>query len=200
MKLLLGTTNQGKMREYKWIFDDYSNVELVTPEKLGIAKKPAETGDTFQENALIKARFYCDISGLASLGDDGGIEIDALGGEPGVKSRRWLGHECSDEELIDHCLKRMRNIPQEKRNARFNVIVVIAFPDGKIVKGEGMQKGYISQSRVKELMPGYPFRSIFIREDGNVSPDNLWEGHYSHRKAAIKQILGTHELEFFLLP
>lgn len=187
MRLLLGTTNQGKIREYQWIFSENHNIELSTLEELAVRDKPEETGATFEENALIKARFYCEKTGLPSLGDDGGIEIDALGGEPGVKSRRWLGYECSDETLIGHCLKKMKNVPQGKRSARFRVVVIIAFPDGKTIRGEGMQKGYITQSRVKELIPGYPFRSIFIREDTEVPPNYLWKSHFSHRKAAVEQ-------------
>lgn len=188
MKLLLGTTNQGKIREYRWIFGGCKDIELLTPEELKIQERPKETGSTFKENALIKARFYCEKTGLSALGDDGGIEIDALGGEPGVKSRRWLGYECTDEELISHCLERMKSIPQEKRSARFRVIVIVAFPDGKTIKGEGMQKGYIRQTRVKKLIPGYPFRSIFTRKDTEASPDYLWEDHFSHRKAAVEQL------------
>lgn len=189
MRLVLGTTNQGKIKEYTWIFGGYNSFELVKPEELGIDEKPKEIGNTFEENALIKAQFYCKKSRLPSLSDDGGIEIDALGGGPGVKSRRWLGRECSDEELINHCLAQMKDVPHGKRGAQFRDVAILAFPDGRIFKGEGMQQGYIATKVIKEFIPGFPFRSLFFRDNSREPPDYLWEGHYSHRKDAINEIM-----------
>jgi len=190
MKILLATANPGKIEEYKYIFQSWENIDLFVPADFGIVDKPEETGETFKENAVLKGRFYCERAGIPSLGDDGGMEIDALGGEPGVKTRRWLGHECTDQELIDHALLRLEGTPREKRGAQFRVVAALVFPDGKILTGEGMQRGYITERQIKkEVIPGYPFRSIFERKDSSiVDASYMWQGHYSHRKEALENI------------
>jgi len=189
MKLLLGTSNKGKIGEYKWIFSCRKDIELLTPEDLGINDNPEETSETFEENALMKAKFYCEKTGLPALGDDAGIEIDALGGEPGVKSRRWLGHVCTDRELINHTLKMLSGIPREKRGAQFTVAVAAAFPDGRTQTSIAGQHGYITEKVVLKLIPGYPFRSIFERTKNEYSdPSYIWNDHYSHRKAAMEKL------------
>lgn len=189
MELLLGTTNPGKVKEYRYIFKEWPNISLFEPADFGIKEKPNETGETFEENALLKARFYCKRAKIPALGDDAGIEIDALRGEPGVKTRRWLGHECTDEELIHHCLERLTGVPKEKRGALFRVVVAIVFPDGEIYIGEGTERGHIAEQQIEKLDPGYPFRSIFIRDDLRESEtsNELEEGH-NHRKQAIEKI------------
>jgi len=91
--------------------------------------------------------------------------------------------------LIDHALLRLEGVPREKRGAQFRVVIALVFPDGKILIGEGMQRGYITERQTKEVIPGYPFRSIFEREDSSVVGDAyVWKGHYSHRKAALENI------------
>ncbi len=99
-RLLIATTNPAKLAEYKLILRDLGiDLDLVSIADVGISESPEETGATFTENALIKARFYFERARIATLADDGGLEIDALGGEPGVRSHRWLGSggEDSDE-------------------------------------------------------------------------------------------------------
>src|SRR6202166_223947 len=91
-RLLIATTNRAKLGEYRLILRDVGiELELVSLADVGISESPEETGATFTENALIKARFYFERARIATLADDGGLEIDALGGEPGVRSHRWLG-------------------------------------------------------------------------------------------------------------
>ena len=115
-KLLIATTNPGKLDEIKRFLGDLP-VELVALKDVGIIDGVEETGKTFEENAILKAKYYCKKSGLPTLADDGGFEIDALGGEPGVKSHRWIhkDREDTDEELIEYTLKKMRGLPRAKR-------------------------------------------------------------------------------------
>jgi len=194
VKLLIATTNPGKISEYRWIFESSNTprlrgIQIFTPSDFDIAGGPEESGETFTENAMLKAKFYCERAGIPALGDDAGIEIDVLGGEPGVKTRRWLGHDCTDEELISYCLERLKGVPKAKRGAQFRAVATLVFPDGKVIKGEGTQRGHITETQIKELIPGYPFRSIFIRDNKKVPEDYLWEGHYSHRKVAVDKII-----------
>src|SRR3990167_9592915 len=112
MKLLVATTNPGKLAEIRRFLTDIP-VELVSLKDVGIADSVEETGKTFEENAILKAKFYAQKSGLPTLADDGGFEIDALNGEPGVKSHRWAdpSQENDDETLINYTLKRLENVP-----------------------------------------------------------------------------------------
>ena len=189
MKILLATTNPGKIEEYRYIFKDWRDSQVFTLEDFHISEKPNETGETFAENSLQKAQFYCTRAAVPALGDDGGIEIDIFGGQPGVKTRRWLGHECTDEELIDYTLTRMSEIPWTKRGAQFRVVATLIFPDGKTFQGEGIQRGHIAEAQIRPLISGYPFRSIFIRDNTTQKPAQpTWEGEYSHRSEAVAKI------------
>src|ERR1700723_2295990 len=98
-RLLIATTNRAKLAEYRLILRDIGiEFELVSLADVGISEAPEETGATFTENALIKARFYFDRARIATLADDGGLEIDVLAGEPGVRSHRWLGSGGADSD------------------------------------------------------------------------------------------------------
>src|SRR5882762_3706118 len=98
-KLLIATTNKGKLQEIGEFLKDLS-VQLVSLKDVGITQDVEEDGQSYEENAQKKALFYSKVSKLPAVADDGGLEINALGGAPGLKSRRWLGHEGTDEELI----------------------------------------------------------------------------------------------------
>src|SRR3989344_8705999 len=101
MNLLIATTNKGKLSELKTFLIDLP-VELVSLSDVGITDDVEETGKTYKENSQKKALFYANASGLPAVADDGGLEVSALEGAPGVKSRRWLGKEESDEVLLNH--------------------------------------------------------------------------------------------------
>jgi XTP/dITP diphosphohydrolase len=161
-RLLIATTNQAKVREYQRLLGDLP-IELipaVDPPRVD------ETGATFEENALLKARAYAAWSGLPSLADDGGIEIDALGGEPSVRSARWLGREATDQELIDHTLERMRGVPPERRGAQMRVVCALAEPAGHVTIGQGVIRGVIAEQPLPTRDPGFPFRSVFVPAGG----------------------------------
>src|SRR3989344_1944210 len=111
-KLLLATHNPAKIRELKLGLQELkkSGIKLVTLKSLKIRSKPRETGKTFRENAVIKARYYANLSRLPTVADDGGLRIPFLRNEPGVRSRRWLGFEASDEQLINYTLSQLKGV------------------------------------------------------------------------------------------
>src|SRR3990167_2037422 len=110
-KLLIATTNTGKLREYKDFLSDLP-VKLVSLKDIGITDDVEEKGKTYEENSRAKALFYARKSGLPAISDDGGIEIHALNNEPGIKSRRWLGYEASDEDLVKHMIQVSQKLPE----------------------------------------------------------------------------------------
>ena len=132
-KLLIATTNPGKLTEIKRFLGDLP-IELVGLKDIGIADTVEETGKTFEENAILKANYYYKKSGLPTLADDGGFEIDALGGEPGVRSHRWIDgtKESTDEELIEYTLLRLKDVPLQGREAQLRLVVAYVTPDGGV--------------------------------------------------------------------
>ncbi len=131
IKLLLATNNQGKVHEYKDLLQGI-RLEIVTPDQVGLHLNVAETGSTFAENACLKAVAFSQASGLLTLADDSGLEVDALNGEPGVLSSRYAGENATDEDKINYLLARLQDVPWEKRTAHFRCIIALAFPDGKV--------------------------------------------------------------------
>src|SRR6267154_4507378 len=128
-RLLIATTNPAKLAEYQLLLRELP-LEPVSLRDLGITDAPEESGATFLDNALIKARFYFERAGIATLADDGGLEIDALGGEPGVRSHRWLPHgENSDRALVDEVIRRMQGVEPAQRTARIRAVAALIFPD-----------------------------------------------------------------------
>ena len=142
MKLLIATHNRGKLIEYQQIFADMT-FELVTLDDVGIRDDVEETGTTFAENARLKAMAFARQSGLLTLADDSGLEVDALGGEPGVFSKRYAGEGKSDAERIVFLLDKLRDVPHGKRSARFRCAIAIASSDGKLFETDGMCEGEI---------------------------------------------------------
>ena len=167
-------------------------IELVEPSAIGAPPNVEETGETFRENALLKARAYAAWSGLPSLADDGGLEIDALGGEPGVRSRRWIGgRDASDAELIEYTLERMRGLSQPRRRAGMRVATALVTPDGTEVAGEGTIRGLIATRASARVDPGFPFRSLFVVRNLRKLYVDLTEAEHelvNHRRTALAPI------------
>lgn len=159
-KLLIATTNKGKLRELSNFLADLP-VQLVSLKDVDITDDVEETGKSYEENSKMKALFYAKKSGLPAIADDGGLEIDALGGAPGVKSRRWLGYEASDEKLVDHMMKVSKNLPANNRKASFVVSISFALPNGKVWSTSGKVNGIIAEKPHLKLLEGYPYRSFF---------------------------------------
>lgn len=127
-RLLVATRSRHKLRELGELLDLPDGVELVGPDDLGIPGEPEETGTTFETNARIKARYYAARSGLPTLADDSGLEVDALGGGPGVYTRRYAGPEATDAENNTTLLKELGELPPERRGARYVCVLALALP------------------------------------------------------------------------
>ncbi len=140
--LLVATTNPGKLREYREIFAGLP-FDLTTLTEQGIDLEVEETGANFAENALLKARAYAQASGLLTLADDSGLEIDALGGEPGVRSARWPTPDTPYPERFTLIFARLARLPPEQRTARFRCAIALAQPDGWHEVVEGVVEGII---------------------------------------------------------
>jgi XTP/dITP diphosphohydrolase len=145
-RLLLASANQGKLRELRTILEGLP-VELVGLADVGLGEPPEvdETGHTFLENALLKARAYAAWSGLAAVADDSGLEVDALGGAPGVRSARYAGQGAGDQANLDKLLAELAGVPPERRTARFRCTAVLVdprwAPGGPKERGGGPPEG-----------------------------------------------------------
>ncbi len=142
-KLLVATNNKGKLREYVQLLGKIP-FELVTLAEAGITTEVQETGLTMEENAIQKASEYSKLVGLIIMTDDSGLEIDVLNGEPGVMSRRYAGENASNSERNEYLLSKLRDVPLEKRTARFRCVIAIASSEGKVETCEGICEGIIA--------------------------------------------------------
>ncbi len=190
-KLLIATTNPGKLEEITAILADIP-IKLVSLKELGLKEKPEENGKTFEENAIIKAKFYAEKSGLPTIADDGGLEIDALGGEPGVKSHRWIhgDREDEDEELITYTIKMLKGVPLTERGAQLRAVLALALPNGEVHTAEGITRGVIPLKPSDNRVDGFPYRSLLYLPKINkfynttdLTPEE--SDYYNHRKMAL---------------
>ncbi|MEA2086046.1 MAG: non-canonical purine NTP pyrophosphatase, partial [Chloroflexota bacterium] len=141
-RLLLATNNQGKIKEYRRLLRNVP-VELVTLADLGITTEVSEEGESLEENARLKAMAYAVEGRMIALADDSGLEVDALGGEPGPMSARYAGEGASDSDRVNYLLTRLEGVPWEKRSARFRCVIAIAMPEGRIELCSGECRGFI---------------------------------------------------------
>ena len=142
MKLLIATRNPGKAREFERLLGEVP-LEMTSLDDVGCREEAEETGDTFEENAVIKARFYCERTGLVTLADDSGLEVDALGGEPGVMSARYGGPGYTDEGRVEVLLRNLRDVAWEERTGRFRCVIAIVWPEGDVRTVDGSVEGII---------------------------------------------------------
>lgn len=193
-KLLIATTNPGKLAEIRRFLGDLP-INLVGLKEVGITDSVEETGKTFEENAILKAKLYAQTSGLPTLADDGGFEIDALGGEPGVKSHRWIhkDREDTDEELIAHTLEKMRGLPRARRGAQLRLVLALVFPDGRLFTVEEKTRGIVAEKPSQHQTPGFPYRSLLFLPEINkyydhslLTPEET--DRFNHRKRALDRL------------
>jgi len=142
-KLLLATNNRGKVLEYRQLLGGVP-FQLVTPAELGINTVVEETGNSFAENATLKATALAAESGLLALADDSGLEVDALSGAPGNRSHRYAGENATDEDRVNFLLSRLGGVPMAKRTARFRCVIAITTPDGLTKLCDGACPGFIT--------------------------------------------------------
>ncbi|OGE81408.1 MAG: hypothetical protein A3H72_01060 [Candidatus Doudnabacteria bacterium RIFCSPLOWO2_02_FULL_48_8] len=187
-KLLIGTGNQAKVNSYKKFLKDFK-LEIVSAGDLKIPE-PEEKSETFEEEAINKAKYYFEKSHLPTLVDDGGMEIDALGGEPGVRSRRWLGHEMKDQEIIAEVMRRMQGVPAERRTCKFSIVIALATPFG-IFTSHGEIAGVIADKPSEKIIPRYPYRSVTFLPNYKkywCEIDEEEEKILDHRKHALEKL------------
>ena len=128
MKLVVATGNQGKLKEIRAILPEY---EIVCLKDLDIDIDIVEDGKTFEENAIIKAETISKMTNMVTIADDSGLVVDYLGGAPGIYSARYAGEDATDEERNEKLLSELKDVPFEKRTARFACAIAIAYPNGK---------------------------------------------------------------------
>jgi len=144
MKLLIATHNEGKKQEYDRLLDGLA-MELASLGDLGVAEAVEENGSSYAENALLKARGYAMATGMPTLADDSGLEVDALGGAPGILSARYAGEGATDEQRYLLLLRQLKNVPDEQRTACFRCVIALAWPDGRVEVAEGICEGRIAR-------------------------------------------------------
>lgn len=196
-RLLIATTNPAKLAEYRLLMSDVGiELALVSLAEVGISQPPEETGATFAENALIKARFYFQRAAIATLADDGGLEIDALGGEPGVRSHRWLdsGGDDSDAALVAEVIRRMKGVEPARRTARIRATLALRYEDAGAVRektAEGAIEGVIGERAYSEIRPGFPYRAVLRIPQRNCYLGELGdreEAQISQRRIAVLKL------------
>lgn len=146
MELVIASNNQNKIREIKQIIGD-KFTKIYSLKELGVEVDVEETGATFFENSLIKAKAITEITGKASLADDSGLVVDVLGGAPGVYSARFAGEPCNDENNNDKLLKLLEGVKYEDKTARFVSVVTLYYPNGEYVFSEGSVEGHVLSER-----------------------------------------------------
>ena len=176
--LLVATTNPAKLEEYRLLLRAYDLAPLSLREA-GIGDDaPEETGATFVENALLKARFYFARAHLPTIADDGGLMVDALGGEPGVRSHRWLAgdgaddaaaaHGDLDRALAEEVIRRMAGVEPVRRGAQTRTAAALVFDhDGRVWErvSEASVEGVIAERVWPRMRPGFPYRAVLFLPD-----------------------------------
>ena len=185
-KLLLATNNRGKIEEYRRLLKDIP-FELVTLTDAGITAEVVEVGESLEENARLKATVLSAQSGLLAMADDSGLEVAALGGEPGVRSKRFAGDYADDKERYQKLLALMSDIPEGKRQARFRCCIAIAVPGKETVVVAGICQGKIAFAPSGSY--GFGYDPVFIPEGMDCTMAELpmeEKNKISHRSRALQ--------------
>ena len=187
-RIIFATGNEGKMREIREILKDL-DYEILSLKEAGIDIDIVEDGETFEENAVIKATAVMRASGEIVLADDSGLEIDYLNKEPGVMSARYMGENTSYRIKNQILIDRLDGVPDEKRTARFVCVVAAAFPDGRVETRRGTIEGRIAHEPAGEN--GFGYDPIFYYPErkmttAQMSPEE--KNQLSHRGKALRLI------------
>ena len=186
MKMVLSSDNAGKIREFRSILQD-CGIELLSKREAGCEIEVEETGESFAENAYLKAKAICDRSGLPAIADDSGLCVDALGGAPGVHSARFTGsHEDSDEARNTYLLHLLEGA--ETRKAHFETVICCVLPDGRTLYTSGICKGEISDA--PRGTQGFGYDPVFVPEGFHETMGELGlavKNAISHRARALEE-------------
>lgn len=192
MKVVVATGNQHKVDEIQTAFasfhNDAADWQFVPLSSLGSFPEPVEDGTTFLDNARIKARMAIAETGLPCLADDSGLEVDALGGRPGVRSSRYASEHATDDENNQLLLFELSGTPDEKRTARFRTVLVLLYPEGSEVIAEGTVEGFIGRDPRGQNGFGYDplfYPAIYQGEFTMAELTMEQKNHISHRGNAL---------------
>ena len=196
-KLVLATRNQGKITEFRRILDVLApgEIELVGVDQFPDLVDVEETGSTFEENSLLKARYTSHATGLPAIADDSGLCVDALNGDPGIYSARWAGAHGDDQANIVKVLEQLKDVEDEKRGAHFMCAASLVLPDGREHVAEGRFDGHILREPVGENGFGYDpiFQPLgFTISSAQMSAEE--KDLLSHRGKSLRKI-APHVIE-----
>ena len=190
MKVVLASNNQNKLREMKAILSPLG-WEILSQREAGVHVEPDENGLTFEENSYIKAQAVMEATGLPAIADDSGVEVDALGGAPGVHSARYGGDACKDDKARNRLLmKNMEEVPDGSRTGRFVSVITMVYPDGKTVAARGELEGEILRQEVGD--GGFGYDPLFYIPAEGVTMAELTpqrKNEISHRAVALQKFV-----------
>lgn len=190
-RLVLATRNRGKIAEFRRILDEIHSgaIDLVGLEHFPELADVEETGKTFLENALLKARAVCAATGIPAIADDSGLCIDALHSAPGILSARWSGVHGNDSANIEKVLLQLNSVPHERRGAHFTCVTALVMPDGVEASAEGILAGHILNRPIGNH--GFGYDPIFQPEGSEFSLGQLdapTKDAMSHRGQSLRSI------------
>ncbi len=195
-RIVFATGNENKMREIRQILSDLG-MEIVSMKQAGVNPDIVEDGTTFMENAVIKAKAVAALlPDDFVLADDSGLVVDALGGEPGVYSARYMGEDTSYDIKNKAIIDRLEGVPKEKRTARFVCAIAAVTPEGKVLEAEGKIEGYIGYEQAGEN--GFGYDPIFYLYENDMSTAQIppeEKNSISHRGNALRAIRKELEKE-----
>jgi XTP/dITP diphosphohydrolase len=195
-RILLATRNSGKIAELRAMLSDL-DLEVLSLDEVPEAPEVAEDGATFRDNALKKAKAAADATGLMTLADDSGLEVDALNGSPGVYSARYAGDHADDMANNTKLLSELEGVPADRRSARFRCVIVVYHPSGRWIDLDGKCEGRIAGRPTGEQ--GFGYDPVFFlpglgKTMAQLTPEE--KNSLSHRGAAFKKL--RKELPGFL--
>ncbi|MCR5419002.1 MAG: XTP/dITP diphosphatase [Lachnospiraceae bacterium] len=187
-KVILASTNKGKLREVREILDG-TGFSVIPLSETGFEGEIEENGSTFEENAFIKAEAVAKALGVPVLADDSGLEIDALGGEPGIRSARFMGRETPYSEKNAAILENLKDVPEEKRSARFVCAMAMVYPDGRCLSVRETMEGRIAYEIAGAN--GFGYDPIFFLPEYNMTSAEITpeeKNAISHRGKALRKM------------
>ena len=195
MKIIYGSTNQGKINEVKTLFKNHGiEAEVLSLKDIGFNQEIDETGTTFEENSAIKAKAikeFCNKEGINEIiiTDDAGLCVDALDGRPGVYSARYVSENATQIEKLEHLMKELKDVPKEKRTASFVCFLTAILTDGRIITAKGVTEGSISETI--GTLGGLTYCPVFIPKGQNKVMNDMTdeEKENTHREKAIKELI-----------
>lgn len=198
-KIVHATTNPGKFAEVSKLFAGHGII-VHSPSEYGVDIDVEETGSSLEENAILKAEAYLSAIGqdVIVVSDDTGLEIDALGGEPGIKVRRWKGYKMTDDEIIAYALVRLKGVPENKRTAKFRSVIAVAKKGLETKTFSGILPGRILIEPHTFREVGLPFQPLFFSTEHNMmiykihamsSTEKISKHILTHRERAVTEAI-----------